>query len=182
MALSKDALLAQARTRYELGRLRRTTGDTWAVVPILAVGAVHRSNWGLILLVGVVLFALTTLFSWRGQGWGRAIWPGFLAGAVPLIVPSLAPANSVCWIGGSCWSLCTLLCPVSGLLSGLAVGILANQQEGRRVDFILAATLIAGVTGAVGCALAGALGIAGMLAGGLLGLLPVYLGIRIQRT
>ncbi len=182
MALTEDALLTRARRSYELGRLRATIRDSWVVAPIVAVGALRHSNLSLILAAGMMLFAITTLLSWRGQSWGRAVWPGYLAGAAPLLIPSLAPAKSVCWIGGSCWSLCVLLCPVSGLIAGLAVGVLATKQGEGRLPFLAATTLITGMTGAVGCALAGFLGITGMIAGGLLGLLPVYLMAQVRRA
>src|SRR6266849_1632123 len=182
MALTEDSLMMRARTSYELGRLRRTPGDSWAVALIVAVGALrHPSGW-LIPIVGGALFGLTTLMSWRGQSWGRAVWPGYLAGAVPLLIPSLAPTGAVCWIGGNCWSVCALLCPLSGLIAGLAIALLAMKQEEGRLPFLLGAALIAGITGAFGCALAGMLGILGMIAGGLLGVVPMYLGLRLRRA
>ena len=182
MALTEDLLWVRAQRSYELGRLRATIRDTWVVAPIVALAALRHSNFSLILATGMALFAITTLSSWRGESWGRAVWPGYLAGAIPLLIPSLAPAKSVCWIGGSCWSVCALLCPVSGLIAGLAVGILATKQEEGRLPFLAATTLIAGITGAIGCALAGFMGVAGMLAGGLLGLVPVYLGAQLRRA
>lgn len=183
MALTEDSLMIRARTSYELGRLRRTPGDTWAVALVVAVGALrHPSGWLIPIVLGAALLGLTTLMSWRGQSWCRAVWPGYLAGAVPLLIPSLAPTGAVCWIGGSCWSVCVLLCPLSGLIAGLAVAVLAMKQEEGRLPFLLGATVIAGTTGAVGCALAGMLGIVGMLAGGLLGLVPMYLGLRLRKA
>jgi hypothetical protein len=71
---------------------------------------------------------------------------------------------------------------LSGLIAGLAVGVLATKQEEGRLPFLAATTLIAGITGAIGCALAGFMGVAGMLAGGLLGLVPVYLGAQLRRA
>ena len=180
MALTENALGARARSAYELGRLRSSIRDTWFVAPIIAVGVLRHSNLWLISAAAVVLFAVTTVLSWRGQLWGRAVWPGYLAGAVPLLLPTLTSAQSVCWIGGSCWRLCALLCPVSGLLAGLAVGILATRQHEGRLGFLAATTLVAAATGAIGCALAGLWGIAGMLAGGLLGVVPDYLGAQLR--
>jgi len=150
------------------------------VAPIVAVGMLRHNNLWLIFAAAVVLFAASTVLSWRGQSWGRAVWPGYLAGAVPLLLPTLTPAQSVCWIGGSCWRVCAVLCPVSGLLAGLAIGVLAMRQEGRRLPFLAATTLVAAATGAIGCALAGLSGIAGMLAGGLLGVVPLYLGAQLR--
>jgi hypothetical protein len=144
------------------------------VVLIAGLGVLRHSNGWLVLVAGVTLFAAATTLSWLGQSWGRAVWPGYLAGAVPLLIPGLPPQNAVCWIGGSCWSWCTLLCPISGLIAGIAVGTLATKQEDGRLSFLAAATLVAGATGVIGCAFAGFLGIMGMIVGGLVGLIPVY--------
>src|SRR5262245_14887626 len=109
MALTEAALCGCARRSYELGRLRASIRDTWVVLLAIAVGLLRHSNLWLIFAAAGVLFAVTTALSWRGQWWGRAVWPGYLAGAVPLLLPTLTPAQSVCWLGGSCWRLCVLL-------------------------------------------------------------------------
>ena len=181
MASTEHVLRARARRGYELGRLRTTVRDTWIIAPIVAIGGLHSSNLPLVLVAGILLFAIVTLLSWRGQSWASAVWPGYLAGAVPLLMPSLASAKAVCWIGGSCFSLCVLLCPLSGLVAGLGVGVLTTRQAEDRLPFLGAATLVAGLTGAIGCALAGLLGIGGMIAGGLLGLAPFYVTEEVRR-
>jgi hypothetical protein len=182
MALTEQRLLAQAQRRYELGRLRRTVKDSWAVALVVTVGFLRHSDFLLTAAVAAVLFIATTLFSWRGEGWGRAIWPGFATGALPLVIPSLAPAKSVCWIAGSCWQVCSLLCTLSGLVAGLALGALVSKEDTGKLPMLVGSTLVAGLTGAIGCALAGAMGIAGMVAGGCLGFVPVYLGSKIARS
>jgi len=149
---------------------------------VVTVGLLRHSDFLLTAAAAAVLFIATTLFSWRGEGWSRAIWPGFAAGAFPLVVPSLAPAKSVCWIAGSCWPVCSLLCPLSGLLAGLALGALASRQDMAKLPMLVGSTLVAALTGAIGCALAGAMGIAGMIVAGSLGFVPVYLGAKIARS
>jgi hypothetical protein len=182
MAWTEELLIAQAQRSYELGRLRRTVKDTWAVALVVAIGLLRHSNFLLTAAAAAVLFLVTTLFSWRGEGWSRAIWPGFAAGAVPLVVPSLASSKSVCWIAGSCWPVCSLLCPLSGLVAGLALGALASRQDTAKLPMLVGSTLVAALTGAIGCALAGTLGIAGMIVGGCLGFVPVYLGAKVARS
>ncbi len=182
MALAEQALLERARRTYELGRLRRTVRDTWAIAPIIAVSALHHSKLPITVAVGATLFALATVLVWRGQTWGRALWPGFLAGAVPLVLPGLVPANLDCCIGGSCWSVCMLLCSASGLIAGLTIGALAAKQDVGRLQFVAASALIAGLTGSLGCVVAGLAGIVGMTAGGLVGLAPMYLRLQIRRA
>src|SRR6266851_2169855 len=180
MAWTEELLMAQAQRSYELGRLHRTVKDSWAVALVVTVGLLRHSDF--LLTAAAVLFIATTLFSWRGEGWSRSIWPGFAAGAFPLVVPSLAPAKSVCWIAGSCWPVCSLLCPLSGLLAGLALGALASRQDMAKLPMLVGSTLVAALTGAIGCALAGAMGIAGMIVAGSLGFVPVYLGAKIARS
>jgi hypothetical protein len=180
MELTEDLLRRRARKQYELGRLRHTLQDAWPVVPIIALGALYHSNAALIVSVGAGLFALATIFSWLGQNWRQAIFPGFLAGAPPLLIPPLVPANAFCWIGGRCWVWCVLLCPLSGLIAGAVVGVLATRHQDRGLHFLAAVALIAGLTGALGCSVAGILGIVGMLAGGLLGLMPAYIRHQVQ--
>ncbi len=182
MVPTEAALIARARRSYELGRLRSSVRDSWAVIPIAAIGFLNRSQWPFVLAWGVFLFALVTAFSWRGLVWRRALWPGFVAGVFPLLGPSMAPMGSVCWIAGSCWPVCGLLCVASGFVAGAALGILAAGQTQDRARFILASGLIAGLTGAFGCALAGVAGVLGMIAGGLFGLLPAYFGLQLRRA
>jgi len=180
MELTEHLLWRRARRQYELGRLRQTLQHSWPVVPIIAVGALYHSNAALIVSAGAILFALATVFSWLGQTWGRAIFPGFVAGAPPLLIPRLVPASAFCWIGGRCWEWCVLLCPVSGLIAGAVVGVLATKHQERGLHFLAAVALIASLTGALGCSVAGILGIVGMLAGGLLGLIPAYVRQQVQ--
>ncbi len=180
MALTEDSLQAQAARMYEVGRLRHALLESWPVVPIIAIGVLQRSSGVFVLVGGAILLTLTTAFSWRGLIWRRAIWPGFLAGAPPLLIPRLAPANSVCWIGGSCWAWCVLLCPLSGLIAGLTLGMVASRYQGRGLQFLIGAASIAAATGAFGCSVAGAWGIMGMLAGGLLGWLPIQIRDQVH--
>jgi len=165
---------------YEVGRLRHALLESWPVVPIIAIGVLQRSSGVFVLVGGAILLTLTTAFSWRGLIWRRAIWPGFLAGAPPLLIPRLAPANSVCWIGGSCWAWCVLLCPLSGLIAGLTLGMFSSRYQGRGLQFLIGAASIAAATGAFGCSVAGAWGIMGMLAGGLLGWLPIQIRDQVH--
>jgi hypothetical protein len=99
----------------------------------------------------------------RGQVYGRALLPGLLAGSAPLVLPLVLRASGHCCIGGACWSLCMLGCVGGGLLAGIAIGVVAGGEEEDRGTFLLAATLVAGLSGVLGCAMAGLSGIAGMV-------------------
>jgi len=67
------------------------------------------------------------------------------------------------------------------LVAGLALGALASREDAGKLPMLVGSTLVAGLTGAIGCALAGAMGVAGMVVGGCLGFVPVYLGAKIAR-
>ena len=110
-----------------------------------------------------MLFVLAACLRARGQVYGRALLPGLLAGSVPLVLPLLLRAAGHCCIGGACWSLCMVGCIGGGLLAGIAIGLRAAAEREERATFLLVATLVAGLTGVLGCAMAGASGIAGMV-------------------
>src|SRR5258708_13694974 len=118
MARTEERLLARAQQSYELGRLRRTVKDSWAVALVVTVGLLRHSDFLLTAAAAAVLFIATTLFSWRGEGWSRAIWPGFGAGALPLVLPHLPPPKPVSGTAGRARPVCYLLSPPSGLVAG----------------------------------------------------------------
>jgi len=68
------------------------------------------------------------------------------------------------------------------LVAGLALGALASREDMGKLPMLVGSTLVAALTGAIGCALAGAMGIAGMIVGGCLGFVPVYFGTKIARS
>jgi hypothetical protein len=123
--------------------------------------------------MGAVLFVVATAFSWRGGPIAKGVVPGFIAGAVPLLLPlSLRSAGVVC-VGGSCVSICLLACFGGGIVAGAAIAFVAARLgEGQR-PFFAAASTIAGLTGGLGCVLAGFGGIVGLAAGAAVAATPV---------
>ena len=166
-------LLAAARRSYELGRLRRA-GRRAALAGALAALPLHhcaQAGRAAEALVGIVaLAALVALFTWRGQGYGRGVAPGLVAGIAPLLLPLLAS-----WTGVLCTAtLCGVL-PVASVAGGLAGGLaLAGSALGgsrRGSSYWFAAAAVATSLGVVGCLHVGLAGLGAMALGLLAGTL-----------
>jgi len=116
-------------------------------------------------LVGIAALAtLVALFTWRGQGYGRGVVPGLVAGVGPLLVPLLAS-----WTGVLCSTTVCGVLPAASVLGGLAGGLaLAGSALGgerRGASYWFAAGAIAASLGVVGCLHVGLAGLGGMAAG-----------------
>ncbi len=157
------SLRARAKRAYEVGRFREALAFAVFVVPMVVLSLLVCRQPGLTGLGGSALLLLAIGFRWRGGAVGRAVMPGLLAGSVPLVLPVLLRSSGHCCIGGACWSICMLGCVAGGVLAGVAVGVAAQAELERRWTFLSAATLIAGLSGLLGCAIVGAAGIAGMV-------------------
>lgn len=170
----------QVRRAYELGRVRQGLVAAVPVVVMVALSLLVCRRPALTLGAGAVLFVLAVALRARGQVYGRALIPGLLAGSAPLILPLLLRASGHCCIGGACWSLCMLGCVGGGLLAGIAIGVTAAAQAEERGAFLITATLVAGLAGVLGCAMAGTSGIAGMVIAIAAAPLPVTLATRAR--
>ena len=168
-----DASLARrARFVYENARLRSAIVRAW---PILIAGALAirlgTPASHVVTLTTVLSFAAIGLM-WRGGVPGRAVEPGMLAGAAPLVLPGLAmDCATAC--SASCLTWCATSCVAGGLIAGGLIGALAAKRREGGWVFGLTAAAIAAATGAMGCSMAGATGVVGMLAGLAAGAVPV---------
>jgi len=175
MEPSEAALFARTRRAYERGRLRSALWRAAPLVPAVAWIWSWCRYPALALACGAALVALTVAFRWRGQVWGRAVWPGLAAGLPPLVLPFLMrEANQVC-VGETCCSLCLIGCVGGGIVAGVMVGRRAASLDGGRWSFLAAAGTLALLAGAPACAFAGLVGLAGLLVGFTLGTAPVVL-------
>lgn len=177
-----DALRERARRAYELGRVRRGLGFALWVLPMVALSLFACRRPLLTLIAGALLYALVAAFGARGQAYGRALRPGLLAGSVPLLLPLLMRMGGHACLGGACWSLCMIGCIAGGTLAGAAIGIASAAQHEERGTFIAVASLVAGLAGVLGCAVAGAAGISGMVLGLALAPLPAAMAARVTRV
>jgi hypothetical protein len=153
---------SRARLAYERSRLVLGARAALPVVPMVALSLIVGEKPGLALGAGAALFLVALGLRARGQAYSRALVPGLLAGSAPLILPLVLRASGHCCIGGACWSMCMLGCTLGGFFAGVAIGVTAASEREDRGVFLLSATLVAGLAGVLGCAMAGASGIAGM--------------------
>lgn len=165
-----------ARRRYELGRLRRAALGALPLLPLLSVALclTHRPTSTLFFGLGALAATLTML--WYGRVAQRAVLPGVAAGFVPLALSLCANQIHHCGMNG-CSSFCAPACTLGGTIAGLAVMGVARRR-GLGSGFLLGASAVALLTGAMGCTCVGYSGVLGLGVGFVLGLVPGLLRSR----
>jgi hypothetical protein len=143
---------------------------------VLSGLVVRAAVWATV--VGLALFALVTVLSWRGQSYGRAVMPGLLAGSIPLLLPLALRSTGLCCVGGVCLPLCMIGCTVGGLAAGVSLGLRSAAEKDHGWTFLAAAVAIAALAGMLGCVIVGAAGVAGMATAVLLASLPTAVAAR----
>lgn len=120
---------------------------------------------------GSALYPFGLIALWRGEEAGRAVLPGVLAGAVPLVLSLCTSHIGHFCAAGSCYSLCLGACVVGGVTGGFIVARLGSKER-HSVSFWLVGSGLALLTGALGCGCVGYSGLAWLAAGYALGLVP----------
>lgn len=166
----------RARRRYELGRLRRAALGALPLLPILLVALYLTQRPTSTLCFGLGALGLTLAMLWYGRSPQRAVLPGVAAGVVPLALSLCANQIHHCGANG-CSSFCAPACTLGGALAGLAVMSVARRR-GLGLGFLLGASGVALLTGAMGCTCVGYSGVLGLGVGYGLGLLPGWLRFR----
>jgi len=180
--ISSHTLQSRARRAFEAGRLKHGAGTALAALPMIALSLLACGKPMLSLGSGVLLLALAVGLGSRGGVMGRAVVPGLIAGSAPLLLPLLMRTGGHCCVSGACWSWCMLGCIGGGLLAGLTVGFTSIAEREQRGLFLFSATLIAGVGGILGCAVAGAAGMTAMVVAAVAASLPTALLARPSRS
>jgi hypothetical protein len=175
-------IASAARRAYEVGRLRSASWVIVCVAPMVGVALLNAAAPLGTLLTGALLYVISAALLWRGQVYGRAAFAGLLAGTVPLLVPMLLRTGASCCVGGGCWSTCMPLCIATGLGAGLLIGLRSAGQREHPVGFSIAAAVVAGLAGSLGCMVLGAAGVLGMVGGVILGSMPLVVGAAIRRA
>jgi hypothetical protein len=164
--MNPASLRGRARRALEVGRVWLGLQRALIALPVAAI-ALSGCRGQVSLAVGgaVLLFAAALGFSWRGGPLGRAVWPGVLAGAPPLVIPLLFRAlpGGGC-AGGACLLHCVGLCVAGGVIGGVMLGMWAARRSERRTEHLVAAAVVASLTGLGGCAFGGLSGAAAMVA------------------
>jgi hypothetical protein len=177
MAPSEASLEYRARRAYELGRLRWSVRLAPAVMAAAAAAIAAGRPAGMSCAFGALLLLLAVALAYAGGSAGRAVVPGLKSGAAALAMPLLVGTLGHACLGPACMSLCLPACVAGGALAGAFIARRAAGEE-REPAFVLAALAVAGLTGAMGCTMAGLAGVGGMLAGVVLGGAPVLIASR----
>jgi len=165
---SSDAghLARRARAAYERGRGRRAVVQAAPLVLLPASFAFWCAPPALAAAAALGLFLGATAFLWRGEGYGRAVLPGVLAGAPTLALPMLVRAGlgHVCH-PGTCWNVCVAGCVAAGITAGLVLWWLAPRSGADRTRFLVAGTALAAATALPACSFAGLIGMGALVLG-----------------
>ena len=171
---------ARSKRAYELARLRLGLRAAWPIVPIAALSALWSNRVSFTVVIGSLLFCASVALRTRGQAYGRAFVPGLVAGATPLLFPLALRTWGHCCIGQACLPACLLGCVAGGFVAGLFLGTSASQERENRSAFLLSSTLIAGLTGMLGCGVSGVSGVLGMAAAMVATSLPLSLASKAR--
>jgi hypothetical protein len=159
----RRALLSRARIAYERGRVIHALRAAWLALPMVALSLSLTHRPELSLGAGALLVLLALGLRVRGGAGGRAVMPALTAGLVPLLLPMIMRMGGHCCIAGACWPVCMIGCILGGAAAGLMIGFASALEREGRGAFLVAATMISGLSGMLGCAIVGAAGMAGML-------------------
>jgi hypothetical protein len=169
--IAPDRFAMRAGRAYEWGRLKHAALQSSGVLLLTVISAAvcQESAWSL--AIGGILFAMATGLLWRGRAAARACRAGLKAGALAFAVPIVVFHG---YLGTRC-GLDTVL--IVNALTGLTVGVLLSVQAariaGRSEAFLLAAGVVAVLSGTLGCLFFGPIGVASMAIGYVLLTAPV---------
>jgi hypothetical protein len=169
-------LEAQARARYELGRLRRALLGVCPLVPVWLLALWLSARPLSTLCCGACAILLSTWMLWYGRDPQRAVLPGVAAGLIPLALSLCANQLHQCGPDG-CSSFCAPACTLGGAVAGLAIASVGRRRQ-LGPWFWIGASGLALATGAMGCSCVGYSGVLGLGVGFGLGMLPGLLHRR----
>lgn len=161
----------KARLRYEWSRARRALLGFTPTIAVVAIAAVLAKRPTTTIFFGSSLFLVGVVLLWYGRDLKRAVLPGMAAGAVPLTFALCANHIGHVCTGEACVMMCMPACIAGGVLAGLCVAAVGHRSR-QPVRFWLAASGVALLTGAMGCACAGYSGVLGLGAGYIAAFIP----------
>ncbi len=156
-----DSLHRRVRRAYELGRLGAAMPYA-LVVPPLALLALRwcPSSGAFLAPISLIAAGFLVYLRWRGQDFGRAVFPGILIGLTGYAIPMIAVSCNLCPVSPS--PLLFGLCSAGGAISGLALTAHCLLRDCCSREHVLAAGSTAGLIAAIGCAPAGLGGLLGL--------------------
>ena len=174
VSIDLERLRRRLRLKYEWGRSWRALLGFAPSLIVVVVAALVAPNPIATAGFGVAMFLWGAMLLWYGRGLKHAVLPGLAAGLVPLTLVICANRLEHMCLGGSCMAVCIPACVVGGLAAGLAVAAV-GRAGGHGARFGLSASVVALLTGAMGCVCIGASGLAGLVVGYLAGTAPAIL-------
>lgn len=177
MASNLAQIERRLRRKYEWTRLRRALLGFAPVLLLVAAATCLTHRPSSAMGFGGALFAFGVVALWYGRGVQRAVLPGLALGLIPLVLALCANHMHHMCTSSFCLSACVPACASGGLIAGIGTALVGHRER-QGLRFWVAASLIALLTGAMGCSCVGFGGIAGMTIGFGLGLLPALLRRR----
>lgn len=178
-SIDLETLQRRSRVRYELRRLRNAFFAALPLVFVATIAACVTTRPSTALAFGGVATAVGVLMLFYGRDPQRAVLPGMTAGVVPLIFALAANHVHHC-ASGVCTTWCVPACTVGGVVAGLWVAHVGHTR-GLGTRFLLCASAVAWLTGAMGCSCAGYTGVVGLTMGYALGIVPGLLRRYFRR-
>lgn len=168
-------LAARARRAYEAGRLRWALQIGWIVLALVGVSSVAVGRSVVSAAVGGALFVTATAMRWRGGTLTAAVRAGLAAGLIPfaLLVSLKCGSGMLCALGG-CMSHCARFCAFGGLAAGVLLATRARRHEEHVAEFLAAASVVAALTGLIGCFVGGLTGMVWMVGAEVAATLPAF--------
>jgi|GEM_PF-1631364 len=168
-----DKRMALAFDAYERGR-RRWVLRHWVVFAVVSAAVAFvqpvatAGSW----VAFAVLLVVVGVVRWRGGGAARAVWPGFVAGLVPLFGCQLMGCAASC--STSWWGTLSTHMPVLGLVGGALLSSTAWVWGEHRASFAVSAAAIASLVVSLGCTAFGVSGLVGIGVGAVVGAAPLW--------
>src|SRR5262249_19390214 len=158
------AIRADARRAYEIGRLIAASRVAVVVIPLTALCARLTDAPGRCLVAGGGLLAAAVAVRWRQDRGVAIVDSGMATGIVPMVTAIVLCRIALSWSGGAAIAVCT----AAGFTAGGLVGRVPPAGDFRTLPW-MTASLIAGLTAALGCVGIGLGTAAGAAAGVVLG-------------
>lgn len=175
-----EQLESHARRAYERGRWRLGFASAWPALVLsglcIALGGQPVATVG----IAIVLAATIVIAVHHGRNHARAVVPGLLAGALPLLAGLLACRLPHVCGGAACMDFCAPLCLGAGAVAGLSLVVRRRRASHSSSSSLWVATVVALLTGALGCFFVGIGGLAGMALGLSLGAAVGWIPDRVS--
>ena len=166
--VNREELKRAGLRAYEVGRLRVALRAAWVLVPAVIVCALETGAGETCACLGVLLLSASFYLRWRDRRGADLVRSGLIAGGVPLVVGLVAARLAPNCAEAPLVSLCTAVCLVVGVPSGVWLG--ARLARGAATGSTwLAASGLAILAASLGCAGLGVAGLVGVSLGLILG-------------